>query len=252
MMKGFYNLTSGMLSQTRRLDVVSNNITNISTAGYKAEHYTDRTFDEVMVSRIGNKIKSPYETFETYQSHILAPDHLYTDFTQSYFEETNLPLDFGINGEGFFAIEMADGSIAYTRAGSFTLDADGCLCLSELGFVLDREGNHIQLPTDYIKADDQGNLFDMSDGYLGTLGIFQFEDNGALERNAYGLFTGENAEVNEEAEVLHKWVERSNVDMVREMVSMMSTQRALQSAAQMSKIYDEVIQRAVNDIGRLQ
>ena len=118
--------------------------------------------------------------------------------------------------------------------------------------MLDREGNHIQLPTDYIKADDQGNLYDMSDGYLGTLGIFRFEDNGTLERNAYGLFTGENAEVNEEAEVLHKWVERSNVDMVREMVSMMSTQRALQSAAQMSKIYDEVIQRAVNDIGRLQ
>ena len=102
MMKGFYNLTSGMLSQTRRLDVVANNITNISTAGYKTEMYTDRTFDEVMVSRIGNKIKSPYETFETYQSHILAPDHLYTDFTQSYFEETNLPLDFGIPSSAIY------------------------------------------------------------------------------------------------------------------------------------------------------
>ena len=59
MIKGFYNLTSGMLSQGRRLDVVANNMTNISTAGFKAEHYTDRTFDEVMVTRIGNKIKQP-------------------------------------------------------------------------------------------------------------------------------------------------------------------------------------------------
>ena len=59
MLKGFYNLTSGMLSQGRRLDVVANNMTNIPTAGYKAEQYTDRTFDEVMVSRIGNIIKSP-------------------------------------------------------------------------------------------------------------------------------------------------------------------------------------------------
>ena len=83
------------------------------------------------------------------------------------------------------------------------------------------------------------------------MGIFQFEDNGALERNAYGLFTGENAEVNEEAEVLHKWVERSNVDMVREMVSMMSTQRALQSAAQMSKIYDQVMTKDTTELGRL-
>ena len=61
MIKGFYNLTSGMLSQGRRLDVVANNMTNISTAGYKAEQYTDRTFDEVMVTRIGNKIKRPSE-----------------------------------------------------------------------------------------------------------------------------------------------------------------------------------------------
>ena len=96
MMKGFYNLTSGMVSQGRRLDVVANNMTNISTAGYKAEQYTDRTFDEVLVSRIGNKIKSHYQEMETYQSHILAPDQLYTDFGQSSFEETNLPLDFAI------------------------------------------------------------------------------------------------------------------------------------------------------------
>ena len=52
--------------------------------------------------------------------------------------------------------------------------------------------------------------------------------------------------------ILHKWVERSNVNLVKEMVKMISTQRALQSAAQMSKIYDQVITRAVNDIGRMQ
>ena len=250
MMRGFYNLTSGMLSQGRRLDVVANNMTNVSTAGYKAEHYTDRTFDEVMVTRIGNKIKTPYQTMETYQSHILAPDQLYTDFGQSSFEQTNLPLDFAIQGEGFFAIDTGDG-VAYTRAGSFTLDNEGYLCLSELGRVLDREGNPIQLPTDKLEADQQGNLFTKGGEYLGSLGVFMFEDNNALERTPYGLFTGEGAQINENAVIHHKWVERSNVNLVKEMVSMMSTQRALQSAAQMSKIYDEVIKRGVNDIGRL-
>ena len=87
--------------------------------------------------------------------------------------------------------------------------------------------------------------------YLGTLGVFTFEDNQELERNPYGLFIGQGAQVNEDVTVRNKYVERSNVDMVKEMVSMMSTQRALQSAAQMSQIYDEVIKRAVNDIGRL-
>ena len=251
MMKGFYNLTSGMASQQNRLNVVANNMTNISTAGYKAEHYTDRTFDEVMVSRIGNIDKSHYQTMETYQSHILAPDHLYTDFIQGSLEETNLPLDFAIQGEGFFAIQTVDG-VAYTRAGSFTLDNEGYLCLSELGRVLDREGNPIQLPTDKLDVDAQGNLSTQGGEYLATLGGFMFPDNGELERTPYGLFTGEGAQLNDQVVIHHKWVERSNVNMIKEMVNMMTTQRALQSAAQLSKIYDQVINRAVNDIGRLQ
>jgi len=251
MMKGFYNLTSGMLSQGRRLDVVANNMTNISTAGYKAEHYTDRTFDEVMAVRIGNLDKSAQQELPTYQAHILAPDHLYTDFSQMSFEETNLPLDFAIEGEGFFAIQTVDG-VAYTRAGSFTLDNEGYLCLSELGRVLDNEGNQIQLPTDKLEVDKLGNLSTKNGEYLATLGVYQFEDNDALERTPYGLFTGEGAQINEEAIIRHKMVERSNVNMVKEMVNMMTTQRALQSAAQMSKIYDQVITRAVNDIGRMQ
>ena len=250
MMRGFYNLTSGMLSQGRRLDVVANNMTNIATAGFKAEHYTDRTFDEVMVTRIGNKIKTPYQTMETYQSHILAPDQLYTDYSQGAPEETNLPLDFAIQGEGFFAIDTGDG-VAYTRAGSFTLDNEGYLCLSELGRVLDPEGNPIQLPTDKLTADRQGNLTTEDGDYLGTLGVYVFEDNQALERTPYGLFLGDGAQAADETTILHKWVERSNVDMVKEMVKMISTQRALQSAAQMSKIYDQVITRIVSEIGRL-
>lgn len=251
MVRGFYNLTSGILTQTRRLDVIANNMTNISTAGYKAEQFTARTFDEVMVTRIGNKIKIPYQTMETYQSYALAPDQLYTNFDRGSFEETTLPLDFAIQSEeGFFAIDTGDG-VVYTRAGSFTLDNDGYLSLSGYGWVLDPEGERIQLPTDKLKADSSGNLFTMEDGYLGTLGVYVFEDNGALERNAYGMFVGEGAQVSEDAVILHKYVERSNVELVKEMIDMMSTQRALQSAAQMSKIYENVIQQSVNEIGRM-
>jgi len=251
MLKGFYNLTSGMLSQGHRLDVVANNMTNISTAGYKAEQYTDRTFDEVMAVRIGNKNKARYQELPTYQAHILAPDHLYTNYDQGAPEETDLPLDFAIVGEGFFAIDTGDG-VAYTRAGSFTLDNEGYLCLSELGRVLDPQGNPIQLPTDKLTADSRGNLSTEDGEYLGSLGVYTFEDNGELERTPYGLFTGEGAQVNPDAVIYHKYVERSNVDMVKEFVNMMTTQRALQSAAQMSKIYDQIITRAVNDIGRMQ
>lgn len=250
MFKGFYNLTSGMLSQGRRLDVVANNMTNISTAGFKADRYTDSTFQEVMISRVGNKDKT--QTTELgEQSYILAPSQLYIDFDQGSLEETGLPLDFAIEGEGFFAISR-DGEVGYTRAGSFTLDDNGNLCLAGQGQVLDNEGQPIQLPTDHIYVDKTGGIY--SEGtrtYFATLGVYAFPDNGALERNARGLFTGGGAAVSDAYVIHHKRVERSNVNMVQEMVSMMTTQRALQSAAQMSKIYDQVMTKDTSELGRL-
>ena len=57
MFKGFYNLTSGMLTQQRNLNIVGNNLVNISTAGFKEERYTASTFDDVLMSRVGNKLK---------------------------------------------------------------------------------------------------------------------------------------------------------------------------------------------------
>ena len=250
MFRGFYNLTSGMLSQGRRLDVVSNNITNISTAGYKADHYTDSTFQEVMLSRVGNKDKSRSQEIGQ-QSYILAPSELFTDYTQGGLEVRGLPQDFAIDGEGYFAIDR-DGQVAYTRAGSFTLDDEGYLCLAGQGRVLSNERQPIQLPTDNLYVDLEGGLYSLNNrGYLGTLGVFAFEDEQALEHNERGLFQGGQPQAGENYVIRHKMVERSNVNMVQEMVSMMTTQRALQSAAQISKIYDQVMTRATTELGRL-
>ena len=251
MFKGFYQLTSGMLSQGRRLDVIANNMTNISTAGYKADRYTDSTaFREVLISRVGNLNKAQTQELgrETY---ILAPDQLYTDYTQGSLEETGLPLDFAIEGEGFFAI-LRDGEIGYTRAGSFTLDDNNILCLAGQGQVLDREGQPIQLRTDKIYVDKTGAIYtETGRTYLGALGLYSFPDTAALERNDRGLFVGDGVQPAEGYIIHHRRVERSNVNMVQEMVSMMSTQRALQSAAQMSKIYDAVMTRDTTELGRM-
>ncbi len=151
MTKGFYNLTSGILSQSRRLDVIANNMTNLSTAGYKAEQYTDSTFQEVLISRVGNKDKSG-ATVIGEESYILAPDQLYVDYTQGSVKETGLTLDFAIQGDGFFAIQT-DNGVEYTRNGSFSLNDNGQLCLSGHGLVLGMDGNPITLSTDQIRAD---------------------------------------------------------------------------------------------------
>ncbi len=238
MFKGFYNLTSGMLTQQRNLNVVGNNLVNISTAGFKQDRYTASTFDEVMYSRVGSLYSGGQEIGQ--QSYIRATSDIYTDFTQGVMEPTGLNLDFCIIGDGFFAIEDPEGNVSYTRMGNFSLDDEGYLGLPGYGYVLDPDGERIYLGTDKVISDKQGLLYySENQGLIGRLGVYSFPDNGELEYNDRGLFTGQ-------------CLERSNTDMIRQMTEMITCQRALQSAAQISKMYDQLMTRATTEVGRLQ
>lgn len=251
MYKGFYNLTSGMLTQQRHLNVVGNNMVNISTSGFKESRYTATTFDDVMYSRVGNKEKVYTDIGR--QSYIRANSEITVIYDQGIPEPTSIPLDFAIMGDGFFAIQDDEGNIAYTRAGNFSLDDEGYLCYPGQGRVLDREGEPILLTTDKLDVDAQGNIFTQNGGYLGSLGIYAFpaEDMQTLEQDDRGFFIGEGAEAVDSPQILWKYLERSNVDMIRQMTEMLTCQRALQSAASVSKMYDEVMGHSANDIGRM-
>ena len=252
MLKGFYNLTSGMLSQSRRLNVVGTNMTNVSTPGYKTEKYTDIPFEQVLYSRVGNKTAGPGQEIGE-ESYILAPDQLYVDHTEGIPEETGLPLDFAIQGEGFFAVETEDG-VLYTRNGSFSVDDEGYLILGHYGRILNSSGQPIYLATDDIRAGSGGELY-INDGaaYAGPIGVFAFQDNGQLAVHPNGLFdaNGQAPAVVENPALLWKCVERSNVEMIDAMTEMMTSQRALQGAAQVIKMYDGLLTKATNDLGRV-
>ena len=249
MFKGFYNLTSGMLTQQRHLNVVGNNMVNVSTAGFKESRYTATTFDDVMYARVGNREKIYTDIGR--QSYIRANSAVYTNFEQGIPEPTNIPLDFAILGDGFFAIRGEDGTVSYTRAGSFSLDDEGYLRFPGVGFVLDPQGQTILLRTDKITADGQGNIYNENGRFLGQVGVYAFEDNGQLVHNDNGFFTGDGAQVVENPELWWKYVERSNVELLRQMTDMITCQRALQSCATVTKMYDEVMGHSASDIGRM-
>ena len=249
MFKGFYNLTSAMLTHQHNLNVIANNMVNISTAGYKQDRYTATTFDDVMYSRVGNKYNTGEEIGR--QSYIRAASEIYTDFTQGTLEPTGLPLDFAINGDGFFAVENADGEVVYTRMGNFSLDEEGYLCLAHFGRVLNPDGEQIYLATDKIHADKQGVIHYEEGGVLGQVGVFTFEENGELDRDERGLFFGADAQPAQAPNVLGGYLERSNTDMVKQMTEMITFQRSLQSAAQVSKMYDQLMTQATESVGRL-
>jgi flagellar basal-body rod protein FlgG len=246
--KGFYNLTSAMLSQGKRLDVIANNMANVSTSGYKEDTYTDSTFREYITSRTGNKDKTnPAEIGPS--SYILAPSQVYTNFSQGSLEETRMPLDFAIEGDGFFAVQTQEG-IGYTRNGVFALDDEGYLCAADGNRVLSPDEEEIYLGTDKIQA--EGNaLYTENGGFLGQIGVFSFQDNGALARDAQGYFTGGNAQAAQGTTIHWGYRERSNLDLIGQMTDMITAQRAYQSAAELSRMYDQVMTKAATNIGNV-
>ena len=294
MVKGFYNLTSAMLTHGRHLDVISNNMSNAATAGFKADRFTGSTFENVMWELVGNKTKNYQDIGE--QSWISAPSQLYTDYTQGSLDNTVLPLDFAINGPGYFAIQTGNAEnaqqpeapenpeegeenpenpevpenqqaaeanlpedwanvrrgIVYTRAGSFSLDNEGYLTLPNQGRVLSQTFEPIRLVTDQFTTDGYGGLFTLTGGFLGRIGVFTFEDEEAmLEKDAYGTFAAQQEGQPAATPVLNGWLERANIDWVKEMTEMISTQRTYQSAAEAIKIYDNVLTRVTQEVGRL-
>ena len=250
MFKGFYNLTSGMYTHQQNLNVVGNNLVNVSTPGYKESRYTASTFDDVMYARVGN-VQKVYTDIGR-QSYIRANSEIYVNQDQGIPEPTNIPLDFAIYGEGFFAVQGEDGQVSYTRSGSFSLDDEGYLCFPGQGRVLDPQGNSILLATDKIESDTWGNIFSENGAQLGQLGVYTFPDLDQLEYNDQGMFTGAGAEAMDNPFIYWKYLERSNVDMIRQMTEMLTCQRSLQSAAQVTEMYDEVMGHAASDIGRMQ
>ncbi len=252
MFSGFYNLASGMITHGKHLDVISNNMANVATTGFKVDTFTGQTFDEVMYSLVGNKDKNFTDIGE--RSYATVPSELYTDYTQGGFDETGMPLDFAIDddGRGFFAIQTEDG-IRYTRAGDFSLDEEGYLSLPDHGRVLDVNGEEIALVTDKIETDNFGRIYTKNGGFLGQIGVYVFEDTAGLVKDPMGMFDAGGAQPQTDAVMLrHGMLERSNVGLVQQMVKMISTQRAYQSSATLTKMYDQVMGHAAGDLGRLQ
>jgi flagellar basal-body rod protein FlgG len=253
MYKGFYNLTSGMLTQTRVLNTVSNNITNVATPGFKKDVMATTTFRDMVTARTGNSDKSNTSVIGS-QSMIRTVQELITIHSQGAIEATGRVFDFAIEGTGFFQIQTPTG-VVYTRNGSFTLDDGGNLYLQGVGLVTGTNGAPIHIDSDRFTVNREGDIILQDGTVAGRIAIADWEEYDHLEKVGEGMFqTGTAPQFMNPAETRISWqtLERSNVDVIDEMVDMMTSQRALQSAAQLLKMYDQINAKAVTELGRVQ
>lgn len=248
MFKGFYNLSSSMLTQNKNLNVISNNLANVSTSGYKSDRMISGTFQDAVMSRTGNNIIGAEGDTLGNSSMITVPYETVTDFTDGGWEETGGLLDFAIDGKGFFEIDR-QGEKVYTRNGSFSLDKDGYIVLQGVGRVNGTNGP-IAIKTDDFKVEPDGGIYDASGKLISKLKIVDFQNYDDMTKVAEGVFSGGTAQ-NTNSAVMWKYVEASNVDPLREMTDMLVNQRSLQSAAQILKMYDAMAVKATTEIGKV-
>jgi len=254
MFRGFYTLTSDMLTQQRRLNIISNNIANISTPGFKKDSLMTTTFQEALTVRTGSTDKSRQTPLGNVAM-MRVGDEKITNYEQAAFDVTGRPLDVGLAGVGFFVIQTPDGENLYTRNGSFTLDDEGYLYMQHIGRVLGDNGEPIMLGTDKVRFQRDGTItYEETGAVFGRLSIVDFDDYYVLEKTGEGMFTNPdpaNVIDMRMPDVRGRMLERSNVNAMEEVVAMISSQRGLQSASQILKMYDMIMNKAANEIGRI-
>lgn len=251
MFKGFYMATSGMLTQSRVLNNISNNMANVSTPGYKGDKLATTTFGDVLINRTGNKDKSVYTPLNN-SSAIKTVDELVTNYDDGTLEFTERKLDFAVAGNGFFQVQTPNGENRYTRNGSFNVDEDGYLSLQHIGRIVGEDGP-ILLGTDNINVNSEGTITDSETGEkLAKIRLVNFTDYNQVQKVGEGMFetTAPLNAVLANGQVMQGVIERSNVEAMDEMMAMMSSQRAFQSASQIAKAYDQLMGKAV-ELGAL-
>lgn len=250
MFQGFYNLASGMLTQHKNLEVISNNMANVKTPGYRSDTYLARTFQDEVFYRMGNVNRRGQEPIGTISMARIS-DSTATDFGEGGQEQTEGNLDFALGGKGFFKLRLPQGGFAYTRNGSFTLDDEGALVLPGVGRVQGEDGD-IFLLSDAIHTDSAGGIYDEYGEEQNSFILVDFDDYGRLIKGDNASFTtGQPEQEAPGANVTQGYLEQSNVDMLKETTSMMESQRSIQNAAQILKMYDGMMGKAVTEIGKV-
>ncbi|HHW68363.1 MAG: flagellar basal-body rod protein FlgF [Epulopiscium sp.] len=252
MIRGLYTSAIGMKTQFEKMDILTNNLANVDTTGYKKDIVVSRSFPEELTKRIQDR-KNGFSNNRNIgrMSLGLYNDQVYTNYTQGTLKQTDDPLNVAIQGKAFFAVGMEDGREVYTRDGSFALDANGMLMTKEGNMVLGQNGP-IRIGQGDVRIDESGNIY-VNDELIDQLRIVEFENPETLSKLGDNLLerTEETTEKNIESRIVQGFLEGSNVNVIREMVDMITATRIYEANQKAIQTHDETLGKAVNDVGRV-
>jgi flagellar basal-body rod protein FlgG len=225
-----------MLALISKQDVIANNLANVNTTGFKRDYASLRSFSEELVYAMEGRPDSGYSQtpIGTLSSGV--------GIGETGFINTN-----ALSGDGFFAVSTPTGE-RYTRNGNFNVDGLGRLVDQDGNFVLGESGP-VAIDGNDVVIDEMGRVF-VDTVQVDTLRIRGF-DSDELRKVGDNLFVASTQGRTADAVVKQRYLEGSNVDVVGEMVEMMATSRSFEANQRILKSQDEMLGRAVNDVGRI-
>ncbi len=228
-------LSKQMVLRTN-MDVVSNNIANMNTSGFRGQN---PVFEEFLSDPRGSDDALSF-VYDYGQYQMTDPGS---------FEQTGNPLHVALNGDGYMSVEMPGGQVGYTRDGNFQKRSDGTLVTSA-GYAVIGQGGPITIPNDAteIRIDQKGIISDQN-GPVGQLGIVEFENVQDLEAVGNNLYTTQGAtRPSENTTVEQGFIEGSNVKPVVEMTNMIKILREFQSTQNVLKTEHERLRSAIQKL----
>ena len=235
MNKGMYIALSGAVLKQKHMDIFAQNISNSSTTGFKKERISFR--DYLIPADNASGVVEDGRAMTQLSEQV-------TDFSGGPTFRTDNPLDLAINGEGFFALE----NDRYTRNGNFKISSDGYLATNDNIKVLG-DGGPISLDGGKVEINSSGEVF--ADGVsVGKLKVIDFEDRQTLSKVEGGHFFSKETGQELTQNISQGYLESSNVDVMREMVQMVSTLRDFESYQKMIHSLDEATSKTINEMGR--
>lgn len=243
---GFYVIASGMLTRSRELDVIGNNLVNSRTPGYRADRLLTSSFQQELLTRTEGRSHAVLGSGDT----AAVVGEVASQFQEGLIQQTGATFDLALSGPGFFNIQSADGAVHLTRNGQFTRDAQGYLALAGAGRVLGTAGP-IFLPSDDFAADPSGNLYTAAGQLLGTLRVTAPGAQEQILKEDSGLFrlAGGGAGTAAAGYTVNQGsLETSNVDLTRELTDYIAAQRAFESCSSAMQIVDAMDKKGASQI----
>jgi flagellar basal-body rod protein FlgG len=258
MIRALYTAASGMEAQQYNIDTISNNLANVNTSGFRKNlaRFQDLIYQQLRAP--GTPVGASVVAVAQEVGLGVKIGASEKQFTQGNLQQTSNPLDIAIEGDGFFQVTEPDGTIAYTRDGSFKRDANGSIVTAD-GFFLSPQ---ISIPAaaTQVSVGQDGTVTALVPGTttpstLGKITLARFANNAGLSPQGKNLFIETAASgpptisapgINGTGTLQGGYLEQSNVSVVEEIVNLIVAQRAFEANSKAVTVSDEILQTAVN------